>query len=498
MQLQANKKTRPTKTAEGSIMSTGWFSPINQQYAPLGSLANVYKGCKIIKQRLNKFRLDVDLPPSNKQCSFLKGESDMIGFVSAYNNMKHGKEKEYKSILKGMRMERSMNLKEVKADSKREYPREYSFTRENVDNGASILQKELCDSFLRLNKIRKGGLLDEVVSKHPPSFYISNKDEYEKSFRLSRWYLPKSSNSKNVHRHSIDSRFRKFSKQNFSSGLAVVGNYHKPSKKNELRKSVNMNQSEDQYNLSLRSSRVIEPYIKLLSLKEVIDKYKNKTDRKLFVGIKKNFNPLELVQAVSELLDKLHKNALRKKRYLSHNGIGTAKKNVIKKRIQKRNIKAVSDIVPITDILDKIGMEASNIIESIKRFNDKKRQLKESLINSLDAQINNRFSTMGYKRRNLFISNEQHPFKSVLEKILTSAERDKIRDYIEGLKVHARNYYRSVESLLKFKGELHSDVYYIMDYYKSLIESGYPIGSQQILFLMDNLYPSAIPQQITE
>eukprot|EP00826_Nyctotherus_ovalis_P025518 TRINITY_DN1978_c0_g6_i1.p1 TRINITY_DN1978_c0_g6~~TRINITY_DN1978_c0_g6_i1.p1 ORF type:complete len:416 (+),score=74.10 TRINITY_DN1978_c0_g6_i1:73-1320(+) len=402
------------------------------------------------------------------------------------------------------RAEKVMNLSNAKAETKRQA----SFTRETVDNGIGILQKELCDSFIRLDRIRKGSLLKEIVGGHPAGFYIAGKEEYERSLRLSRWYLPKSLNSRNPSESSTDPR-AKFSTRYFSSGLALSGSCRRPLRKNELGRKFNPScASEDLYNLSLRNSKVIEPYLKLVSLKEVMDKYRNKSDKEVLVGMRKNFNPLELVQAVSELLDKLHKNAIRKNRHACHSGMGGMKKNAAyKKRIMsnyRRNAKVVTDekrkesTKPISSLLDQIGTDTCNIIESIKEFNAKKKQLRETLINSLDTQSNNRSNTMAYKRRNLYVSSEMHPFKSILERILISAERDKVKDYIEGLKVHAKNYYRLIEGLLKLKGELHSDVYYLMDYYKSLIESGDPISSKQIYFLMENLYPSTIPRQITE
>lgn len=508
VRFRRGKTDRPAQTAStqgDSIHSTGWFSPLSQHYVPLGSLADVYKGCKIVKERFNKFRLDIDLPQRYKQCGFLKGESEVIGFVADYKSMKSGRRKQYKSASNEYRTEKTMNLNDAKAEAKRQT----SFTRETVDNGIGILQKELCDSFIRLDRIRKGSLLKEVVGSHPGGFYIAGKEEHERSLRLSQWYLPKSLHSRNPRRSTSKDRLCKLSKRNFCSGLALAASHRRPLRKNELAKlSYPHCPNEEPSNLSLRSSKVIEPYLKLVSLKEVMDKYRNKSDKEVLVGVKKNFNPLELVQAVSELLDKLHKNAIRKNRYAYHSGMGGAKKNAAyKKRIMsnyRKNVKVITgekkkeSEKPISSLLDQIGTDTCNIIESIKEFNKKKKQLKETLINSLDTQTNNRSNTLAYKRRNLYVSSETHPFKSVLEKILVSAERDKVKDYIEGLKVHAKNYYRLMEGLLRLKGELHSDVYYLMDYYKSLIESGDPIGSEQIHFLMENLYPSTIPQQITE
>ncbi len=63
------------------ISTRGWNSPANKPYKPLGELANVSKGCRVLRQMLRKFNLEVEQPAPGRKCKFLEGQDQMLDFV---------------------------------------------------------------------------------------------------------------------------------------------------------------------------------------------------------------------------------------------------------------------------------------------------------------------------------------------------------------------------------------------------------------------------------
>eukprot|EP01022_Parablepharisma_sp_SALTPOND_P007862 TRINITY_DN1335_c0_g1_i1.p1 TRINITY_DN1335_c0_g1~~TRINITY_DN1335_c0_g1_i1.p1 ORF type:complete len:622 (-),score=43.87 TRINITY_DN1335_c0_g1_i1:1840-3705(-) len=530
-------------------ISKGWNCPPNRPYEPFGELANVYKGCKIIKRRFQKFSLDLDLPQKIKGCRFLMGKDQLLDFVEADKNEKQEHNMRFKSRLGDYKAQTTKNAR-TGNNIQTERISKWLFQRPSLsinDDGIEILKKELADSFVRLKEVRRGKPIKEIAHNHPPTFYASDKSEYDNSFALSvnKWpalnFLqssPKVDKRPNTIQNSPVSRRRKeLSIRKLDSAIVGQGEYRIPRKKNELRETMYPTTSNNQtHEISMENSKKIQPYIKLASLRELSENNESK-HKSTTLGIAGKFDPLKLVETIDAELDRLLQEQMRRKK-LSRKTLPCAFIGTIRKKAQGKfrisaaltgNTKAVQrwrfisqkKVAPFTPTeplpkkpvpkkpcntnltefyttMDKGLNTTIKIVESCEKYDKKKQEIKEKLLDSLDTQSNNRPKTLLYKGNNLQVKGMNSRFEYEILKMRTNAEKEKVKEYIATLKTHARTYYALVKKLLRDRSELHQDIHYVMDYYKTLIESGEIIGPSHIHYLMQNVYPSEIPQQITE
>ncbi len=72
---------------QNAASRTGWNCPQNQPYAPFGELANVFKGCPLVRKRFQKFDLDISVPEQTRGCKFLEGKDHLMDFVMQEQDM---------------------------------------------------------------------------------------------------------------------------------------------------------------------------------------------------------------------------------------------------------------------------------------------------------------------------------------------------------------------------------------------------------------------------
>lgn len=77
--IAVDKKKR--KSIRYELTPFKYEKKVENSFEPVGELANIYKGCKIIKKKLAHFNLDVPLPKNWKGCKWLKGDDKLLDFV---------------------------------------------------------------------------------------------------------------------------------------------------------------------------------------------------------------------------------------------------------------------------------------------------------------------------------------------------------------------------------------------------------------------------------
>jgi len=576
--------------------NTGWFCPKNQPYVPFGELANIYKGCKIVAKKLKKFYIESELPEKQKNCRFLIGQERLLDFVEEEKKKESvNKSMDYMQIYKkSNKNEPEINVSSHKKAKKKE--ENQSLERISMvykwlgkrkseslpDDGIEVLKHELADSFIRVNEIKKGKPLTEIVKTQNVNFFIDDKPDYNEKFSQNNTKWPgfnflNSKNRQNSTKSKIlrpqttqgspkSKKREEFSLSQIQKNSLIYRNHNIPQKKNELRNSYNptaqITPSHHSHEISLQNGRNIKPYITLVSLRELIEKVNNLAKNKsILVDMTKgNFDPLKLCEVIDIEFEKFLKE--REKRLKKNTRRGAIPVTVVGKRqtvvnrtalklsvvseLKKspkhrftfKNVSAFDEIkiphktaekpqennnikintslnLPKKDI-EKNQCDESNHEKLFKIFNkppeidssiaiktafenfDKTRlDLRQKLVNSLDAQNNNRPRTFHYKSHSITVSGIHSKFEHEILKMRTKAEKLKTQDYIEFAKTHAKIYYSLAKKLLQESANLHSDIHFIMDYYKSVIESGNYLDNGNIKYLMENIFPTPVTSEIT-
>lgn len=515
--MNASDRYRSSKGAEGSsydISATGWNSPANHHYKPLGELANVYRGCKIVKERLTRFNIDLELPEKQKHCRFLKGEDRLLSFVARHREEARMKERN------GHEERRKKGR--VGVNRKETLVKKWAKRHPSCDDGMQILKEQLIDSFARLSSARAGSCVKEIFRAHGPSYYSPQKPECGS---LSK---PCIANAGNARLSSVTcnspffaSHSKRLSAKDFDA-LSVSLSYRRKKSLEDQR----MNNSCD---ISIQTSKPTKPYIKLVSLHDLTKNSDTNRSVPFIPGMSRKFDPTKLVELVDAALDKLYQSAVKarapplrrvgcapSRRRFTHN-LGGMKNLLDGRSMLRRQISSIpkgalqsngrlspikkpearKESAPVN--LGKIETNiASDLMDSLAVYNSKKEDLKNALANSLDAQANNRHDVIEYKRHNFNLELSNKPFQYTLSRMLLASEKEKIERQIHNLRTCATSYYRLAFELLKRGNEFPQEIHYIMDYYKSLIESGSTLKPQHVLYLMENVYPSDSPQLVTE
>ena len=502
------------KDCSFDISTTGWNSAANHHYKPLGELGNVYRGCKIVKEKLSRFNVDFELPEKKKYCKFLKGEDRLLNFVTKYKEEAKQNQRD------------DFNEKSQKAKSdlqkKESQPNKWVRRAESQDDGMQILKEQLIDSFIRLSSARAGSYIKEIFYDHEPNHYSPGKIYYKSLVRPCI----------SIKAEMTNTQCQPSLNTHYSKRLSIK-DFNDVSLRNQKRNFSKESRVNNSCDISIQTSKTIKPYIRLVSLKDVIRHSETSSRIPSIPGLTRKFDPTKLVELVDTALDKLYQNAIKVKspsrkrlsrppnrRRLTCNFIGTKdfldNSRLLKRKatvvflnaldenesfspIKRKEVKKkVKRVNPLTDLEGVSITTTTDLMNSLAVYNNKKEDLKKALANSLEVQSNNRYDVIEYKRHNFNLELSNKTFQYEFHKMLVSAEKEKIEKRIFSIKNYTNSYYRLIFELLKKGNEFAQEIHFIMDYYKSIIESGNTIKAEHVIYLMENVYPSDNTQQVTE
>ena len=281
--------------------------------------------------------------------------------------------------------------------------------------------------------------------------------------------------------------------------------------------------------ISIESSKRIKPYIRLASLKTIVENLNNKQIYKPIIGINRNFDPRNIVETINASMDKLYedmikKNEIQKKKIYPARIVRKFTQNVSEIRNdspirikfkQKRktttflNIKGLSHIMDKDELLKtqlkvnpKIQQRnftiANELKKSLATYNNTKNNHNKSLIEVLNTQTSNRHKAIGYKKYNFDLTGGKMQMGSIMRKTMIKSERQCITDHIDNIKNYTKAYYRLVCKLIDSGNELSENLYSIMDYYKTIIENGDKINLEHVIYLLSNFCPKEEADQLVE
>ncbi len=440
------------------------------------------------------------------------------------------------------------------------------------DNGIEVLKRELADSYARLNGVKRGKRLNEVVRAHQPSFYLPEKEQYDQAYRatmrrtcFSSWKAASPCVSSCLNR-SVSStrkkpckttyntfkrgrRKRNISISQLEKSSVQFDDYRIPQKKDELRTTLSSlaatpapNAGPPVAEISFSDSRPMAPYIKLLSLRDLAERADNdiKCHREASSGTKGGFDPMNLVATIDSELEKLIVNRRRKlqeqcklllppggspqvrrgNRYSGGGRFSWLSAQAGGQRSPGFRAIIKKKVIPFVMVATKVEAKKSSpgkkpsesaapkaktndydlarsVLSACETYNKKKGELRTKLLSALDVQCNNRPNALAYKQNNLEVKGMSSKFELEIVRMRTKAERDRLQRFKECIKRDATRYYSLAHDIMSQGLDIPRDIHYIMDYYKSLIESGETLRPEHLTYMVENVYPSEAEDQVT-
>lgn len=447
------------------IENKGWNCPLNKPYEPLGEMCDIYKGFKTLNKTFNKYSLNLNIPIAKPKCIFLKGA--MPDFVKEIKNNTI----RYATHLK----QRPTNSSKIDRDAEITQITKWIKDRRNSrkhsrNDGIEFLTQELESSFIRLKNAQKGKIsINPNFSYNQPEFYLTQNSLKTNPYENQ---LKNESKSKlRIHLKTFTNNFprKRISIANLEKTAYLnqqqfdTAKIHNSVQKNELQKSLNISTQRDNNiaDLSLTNAKPKAQYLKLLTIKQLSEKVKNKLVGGLGIsdkGSDKRYEVRELLELINKECEKYTNPTLK----------------IIK---QPKN--------------EQISLNlATKIILTCNEFNKTQQKLKEKLVVTLDVQKNNRPKTVSYKKRNFKGPKfAKMNYGEELNKARISAERDKIREYKELAKKYGSAYYKVGRYILENDLENDFEVNSIMDFFKEITEDGQKFNEKHIENILKYLGP---------
>lgn len=381
-------------------------------FAPFGDLYNVHKGLKAVKKKLKTFHIDFAVPIQKQKCKFLKGKDP--DFVVREAKMKPNIEeaKKQKKKEKPVLKEINMTVKEVTR-----WINERRNTRScGRSNPMKSLRRELSSSASRLRSAKMGRTIEDCIDT--PAFITSIRN------------MKMSQSVKRPH-------------TGYSRNFGTIDNKRAQNAKT-FYDTLDANQTP--LNLSLVTSNLTQPYLKLFSLTELSRR------------IREN-SILEFSKMVGRT-DSSEKCAV--KRYLE----------LIDKECRRHSKQRLStNTQPAAQ--NPAGTPLSRATAVSLKGSESKEDAGRKLEKALCAQNRSRPTTVSYKKASFSsFKGSATRYGSNFYELKLKAEKIKVRNYKELAQRYGSVYYALAKFVLLNEWEHDPAIVGIMDYYKGVVEYG--------------------------
>jgi len=288
------------------------------------------------------------------------------------------------------------------------------------NDGIDQLKQAVEYSFERLHSVKRGDLLKNILRNQTSAFH-------------SPWRY------KTVKRPSTSQGYSTV--QNLS--MRFFQNISNPKVKSRNKEVISYYTSALPHDEDDIKKESYKPYLKLYSLKELIEKVKE-NDAFSYKYIEKDSKDRLPAQDYINLLNDMC-NVKGPIKILKH-----------------------QDNLPL-DYTDNFAL---NIIKSCQRLEKTKRKLTKNLVSTLNAQRDNRPCTVDSKKRSISSAGNGQSYERIFNRVRVNSEKVKIENYKELAKDYGKAYYLLIKFILCNDYENDTKVIQIMDYFKHIAECG--------------------------